>query len=62
MKIRIEWPFVSRGRFDELKAENWELRGALRRNNEELRKYRLLVGKLREGDPEVTAVIERMKR
>lgn len=53
------WPFMLKSTHETLRRENWELRGALTRNNEELRKHRLLIGGLKNQIPEVTRAVEK---
>lgn len=47
--MMIRWPLVWRRSYDAVKTENFVLRDALREANNELRRYRLLVGGLRTG-------------
>lgn len=54
------WPFVLKSTYENLRRENWELRGALSRANEELRKHRMLIGGLRNQQAEVVRAVEKV--
>ncbi len=54
------WPIMLRRTHEAIRRENWELRGALGKANDELRKHRLLLGSLREGHKETTEALERV--
>lgn len=53
------WPFAMRGTVRRLQIENHTLRDALRAANAELRRHRLLIGSLQEGDERITAAVHR---
>lgn len=52
--------FVRRSAYDKLKLENYTLRDALRDANEDLRRHRVLLAAMRDGDPETTRQIEKV--
>lgn len=54
------WPLAWRSTCRVLERENYSLRDALRENNAELRKYRMLVGGLRDGNSAITAAVEKI--
>lgn len=54
------WPLMLRSTHEHMRRENWELRGALGKANDELRKHRLLLGSLREGHGGTTEALERV--
>lgn len=58
--MRMEWPWVRRRSFDRLRTENHVLRDALREASAELHKHRHLLARLRSGDAEVTAAVQRV--
>lgn len=53
------WPLMLKSTHEATRRENFNLRGALGAANAELRKHRLLLGSLREGNELVTAAVER---
>lgn len=60
MRINFDWwPFMLRRSHETVRRENFHLRGALGAANAELRKHRLLLGSLAQGEPQATAAIER---
>lgn len=59
-KLFSWWPFMLKSTHETVRRENWELRGALNRVNEELRKHRLLIGGLRTQQPEVVRAVEKI--
>ena len=54
------WPLVLRSRYDRLWTERNVLLDALRESNNEVRRYRLLVGELRHGHNETARKVERI--
>lgn len=60
MKISLDWwPFMLKSSHEAVRRENFNLRGALGQTNVELRKHRLLLGSLREGNELATAAVAR---
>lgn len=60
MNLSVFWPFVTKRYHEQVRRENWELRGAIRAANEELLSHRRLINALRTGQPEVTRSFERV--
>lgn len=58
-KILDWWPLMLKSNHEAVRRENFNLRGALQQANAELRKHRLLIGSLREGDEQATAAVQR---
>lgn len=54
------WPLMLRSNHEAVRRENFNLRGALGQTNAELRKYRLLVGNLRDGHQKTTETVEKI--
>ncbi len=58
--MRLDWwPLMLRSNHEAMRRENFNLRGALGAANAELRKHRLLLGQLRDGNAQATAAVER---
>jgi hypothetical protein len=60
MKISFDWwPFMLRSNHEAIRRENFNLRGALGQANAELRKHRLLLGSLKQGNAQATEAVMR---
>lgn len=57
----IPFTLIRKNELRLLKLQNATLRDALRNANEELARHRRLLNDLRQGDPEVTRIIERLR-
>lgn len=55
---RHAWPFVTRKAHDRLLQENFHLRGAIRQANDELRRHRELLARLRSGERTATNAVQ----
>ena len=53
------WPFMLKSNHEAVRRENFNLRGALGQTNAELRKHRLLLGSLREGNEAANAAVRK---
>jgi hypothetical protein len=53
------WPLMLKSNHESVRRENVNVRGALGAANAELRKHRLLIGSLRDGDEQATAAVAR---
>jgi hypothetical protein len=60
MRLNFDWwPLMLKSNHEAVRRENFNLRGALGAANAELRKHRLLIGSLRQGNEQATAAVER---
>ncbi len=59
MKLLDWWPLMLKSNHEAVRRENFNLRGALGQANAELRKHRLLIGSLRDGNEQATAAVQR---
>lgn len=57
--MTMKWPFMLKSTHRAVQVENYTLRDALREANNELRKHRTLISKLKAGGPETTDAIMR---
>ena len=59
-RLRRLWPFVLLTTHERMIRENFELRGSIRRANEELMKHRTLLAGLRSGDAAMTRAVQKV--
>ena len=52
--MKISWPLMLKSNHERVRRENGMLRDALREANAELRKHRLLIAGLKQGNVEIT--------
>jgi len=58
MKKWLEkWPLMLKSNHEAVRWENFMLRGALGQANQEIRKHRLLLGSLKDGNNEATEAV-----
>lgn len=57
---KISWPLMLKSSHEAVRAENYLLRDALREANAELRKHRMLIANLRDGNKDTADTLARI--
>jgi len=60
MSAKWEWPLMFKSSHEAVRAENYLLRDALKEANAELRKHRILIAGLRDGNKDTADKLQRI--